>query len=84
MYGFRMRRRERRLKTASDLDEKSNAETEVVKYTTAAILPYSVETTEAAVKNQLWSKQRNVNTLHGQRDSNKEAPEEKHKKGRKA
>ena len=84
MYGFRMRRRERRLKTASDLDEKSNAETEVVKYTTAAILPYSVEMTEAAVKNQLWSKQRNVNTLHGPKDSNKEAPEEKHKKGRKA
>jgi hypothetical protein len=84
MYGFRMRRRERRLKTASDLDEKSNAETEVVKYTTAAILPYSVEMTEAAVKNQLWSKQRNVNALHGQKRQQQEAPEEKHKKGRKA
>ena len=84
MYGFRMRRRERRLKTASDLDEKSNAETEVVKYTTAAILPYSVEMTEAVVKNQLWSKQRNVNTLHGQKRQQQEAPEEKHKKGRTA
>ena len=72
MYGFRMRRRERRLKKASDLDEKSNAETEVVKYTTAAILPYSVEMTEAAVKNQLWSKQRNVNTLPGQKRQQQE------------
>ena len=83
MYGFRMRRRERRLKTASDLDEKSNAETEVVKYTTAAILPYSVEMTEAAVKNQLWSKQRNVNTLLGQKALQK-SRKRKHKKGRKA